>query len=134
MDTVFVSLCDSNYFDKAKKTISELRIFGKWDGQIILIVVGEVSNDPEFFSHNNVVQKSFPKIDTRVLLSKIGSEGFRDSTDKREIYKLTQWEKFHVFDEYFRQWKRVVFLDAGMRIFDNVNYLLELMMVFKWLS
>ena len=126
LKTVFVSLCDSKYFDKAKQTITELRIFGKWNGQIILIVVGELSNDPKFFSHYNVLQKSFPKIDTSVLLSNIGPEGFRDSIDKREIHKLNQWEKFHVFDDYFRQWKRVVFLDAGMRIFDNVKYLLEL--------
>ena len=59
METVFVSLCDSKYFDKAKQTITELRIFGKWNGPIILIVVGELANDPEFFSENRYFHLTF---------------------------------------------------------------------------
>ena len=32
----------------------------------------------------------------------------------------------HVFDNYFLKWDRVVFLDAGLRVLDDVKYLLEL--------
>jgi lipopolysaccharide biosynthesis glycosyltransferase len=60
------------------------------------------------------------------LLTKIGANGFTDTTDKREIHKLPQWEKLHVFDEYFSKWSRVVYLDAGLRVLDDVKYLLEL--------
>ena len=45
---------------------------------------------------------------------------------KREIYKINQWEKLHIFDEYFKSWERVVYLDAGLRVLDDVKWLLEL--------
>ena len=67
----------------------------------------------------------FDKIDKTHLLSKIDSNGFSNS-DKRELTKLNQWEKLHVFDNYFTKWQRVVFLDAGLRVLDDVKYLLEL--------
>jgi len=37
--------------------------------------------------------------------------------DGREFTKIVQWEKLHVFDAYFLEWERVVFLDAGLRLF-----------------
>ena len=47
--------------------------------------------------------------------------------------KLTQWEKIHVFDEFFIKWKRVIYLDSGLRVLDNVKYLLELDYIGKFL-
>ena len=67
----------------------------------------------------------FPSINKSNLLEKIGPNGFSNS-DKREIHKLNQWEKLHVFDDYFLKWDRVTYLDAGLRVLDNVKYLLEL--------
>jgi lipopolysaccharide biosynthesis glycosyltransferase len=42
------------------------------------------------------------------------------------LTKLNQWEKLHIFDDYFKSWQRVVFLDAGLRVLDDVSYLLSL--------
>jgi hypothetical protein len=67
----------------------------------------------------------FSQIDKTPLLEKIGINGFSNS-DKRELNKTNQWEKLHVFDDYFRKWQRVVFLDAGLRVLDDVSYLLSL--------
>jgi hypothetical protein len=71
-----------------------------------------------------VTQKRFSPIDKTELLRKIGS-GFPNS-DGRELTKINQWEKLQVFDDYFRSWNIVVYLDAGMRVLDDVKYLLEL--------
>ena len=59
------------------------------------------------------------------MINEIGPNGFHNS-DKRELLKLNQWEKLHVFDDYFLKWDRVVFLDAGLRVLDDVKYILEL--------
>jgi hypothetical protein len=46
--------------------------------------------------------------------------------DNRHFAKLHQWDKLQVFKPFFRAWERVVFLDAGLRIFDTVQPLLDL--------
>ena len=123
-NTVFVTLTDRNYWNRAKKTIHQLRTYGKWAGSIVLITV-DFDLDEEFKNDQDIIEKKFPLIDKTNLLEKIGSQGFTNS-DRRELTKLTQWEKLHAFDEYFKQWERVVFLDAGLSVLDSVKYLLEL--------
>lgn len=124
-DTVFTLVTDTAYFDRAKRTIIDLRTRGNWRGDVVLITVGFTLN-ANFKDFYNITETSFAAIDKSTLLAKIGSNGFTDTTDKREINKLAQWEKLHVFDEYFAQWSRVVYLDAGLRVLEDVKYLLEL--------
>jgi len=122
--TIFVLITDENYFHKAKVTINDLRTLGNWHDKIVLITIDfNLDNDYKLFS--NITEVKFPLIDKTILLNKIGPEGFSNS-DKREINKLNQWEKLHVFDDYFLKWDRVVFLDAGLRVLEDVKYLLEL--------
>jgi len=124
-DTVFALITDLNYFNKAKRTIIDLRTKGNWNKEIVLITI-DFNLNSNFKDFYQITEIKFPLIDKTALLDKIGQNGFNDTTDKREIYKLNQWEKFHIFDEYFSQWQRVVYLDAGMRIFDDVKYILEI--------
>lgn len=122
--TVCVVLSDKNYEDKVKMTIKDLRITGRWYGTIIHINIG-YNLDVEFKYTYNIKEVSFPLIDKIELLEKIGKDGFKIS-DKREINKINQWEKLHVFDDYFKKWSRVIFFDAGMRILEDINCLLIL--------
>jgi len=121
--TVFVSITDKGYFRKAEQTIKDLRTRGSWHGVIVLITI-DFDLTEDFKNKYDVVEWKFDPIDKTELLGKIG-KGFSNS-DKREINKLNQWEKLHVFDEYFTAWSRVVFLDAGLRVLDNVCHILEL--------
>lgn len=124
-DTVFVLVTDKEFLNKTKKTIIDLRSRGKWIHDITVITIGFNlnSNFKDFYNINEI---QFDKIDTTSLLNKIGPNGFNDTTDKREIQKLTQWEKLHVFDDYFKSWQRVIYLDAGLRVLDDVQNLLNL--------
>jgi len=122
-DTVFVLVTDNNYFPKARRTILDLRTKGEWYGEIVCIVIGFNLSD-NFKNFYNVTQKSFPLIDKNELLMKLGN-GFSEG-DGREKTKLNQWEKLQVFDEYFMNWKRVVYLDSGLRVVESVKYLLDL--------
>jgi hypothetical protein len=124
-DTVFTLVTDFSYFHKAKRTIIDLRSKGNWSGQIVLVTI-DFNLNSNFKDFYNVIEAKFPQIDKSQLLSKIGNEGFVDTTDKREVTKLLQWEKLHIFDDYFSKWGRVVFLDAGLRVLDDVKYLLEI--------
>jgi len=124
-DTVFTLVSDFNYFNKAKRTIIDLRSKGNWKGDIVLITINFDLNT-NFKDFYNVTEKKFTQIDKSILLFKIGQSGFLDTTDKREVTKLLQWEKLHIFDDYFSKWSRVVFFDSGLRILDDVKYLLEI--------
>jgi hypothetical protein len=123
-DTIFVLVTDYAYFYKAHVTIHDLLTIGNWKGKIVLITIDfDLDKNYEFYQY--IIEKRFPPIDKTNLLKEIGPSGFSNS-DKREINKLNQWEKLHVFDDYFSNWKRVVFLDAGLRVLEDVKYLLEL--------
>ena len=124
-DTVFALVTDLYYFYKAKRTIIDLRTKGNWNYEIVLVTI-DFDLNQNFKDFYNIIEVKFPKIDKSNLIDKIGKNGFIDTTDKREINKLNQWEKLHIFDDYFLKWSRVVFLDAGLRVFDDIKYLLEL--------
>lgn len=116
---VFVTLCDSVYFPRARQTIHELRTNGLWKGDIVLINVNMAPIPSSFLDQYNVKTIHFPLLNTS-FLSILRVEPFSEG-DGREWKKLYQWEKIHAFDPYFLQWDRVIFLDAGLRIFDSVQ-------------
>jgi len=124
LDTVFALVTDFKYFDKAKRTIIDLRSKGNWQKDIVLVTI-DFDLNTNFKEFYNIIEIKFPLIDKTILLSKIGENGFTNNPDKRELNKLNQWEKLHVFDDYFLKWSRVVYLDAGLRVLDDVNNLLE---------
>lgn len=123
-NTCFVLITDTLYFGKAMTTIQDLRTIGCWDNDVVLITIDFELNET-IQKQFNIIEAKFPQIDKSKLIQKIGPNGFSNS-DKREIHKLNQWEKLHVFDDYFLQWDRVVYLDSGLRVLDDVKYLLEL--------
>jgi len=125
--TIFTMVTDKAYFYKTHVTINDLRRVGMWTGEIALITIDFDLDelDKNYKQQNNIIEVKFPLIDKTLLLEKIGPYGFENS-DKRELHKLNQWEKLHVFDEYFSKWNRVIYLDAGLRVLDDVKYLLEL--------
>lgn len=122
--TSFVLVTDNHYFHKAIVTINDLRTVGNWTGDMVVITI-DFNLDEQYKINNHIIEKKFTSIDKTNLLQKIGPTGFENS-DKREIHKLNQWEKLHVFDKYFSKWDRIVFLDAGLRVLDDVNCILEL--------
>ena len=122
--TVFALITDKKYFEKAKTTIRDLRLKGNWQGPIVLATI-DFDLNKNFIDYYGITEVKFSPIDKREMLRKIGSNGFTDG-DKREIYKINQWEKLHIFDEYFKRWERVIYLDAGLRVLDDVKNLLEL--------
>jgi hypothetical protein len=134
MSTVFVTICDAPYFDKAVRTIQDLRIVGEWSGPIVLIAV-DFTPDSAFCECYGVQVVSFPRIPTNTLIAEYSRNPLSIPThDRREFTKVTQWEKLHVFDSFFQAWERVVYLDAGLRILDTVENFLCLEWKGKFLA
>ena len=123
--TSFVTLCDASYYPKAKKTIEELRTTGRWKGSIVLITV-DFTPEESFRFHYNILHYQISHISTDTLVEQLKANPIKAMADNRHFGKLYQWDKFYVFHEFFRNWKRVIFLDAGIRILDSVQPLLDL--------
>ena len=121
MSTVFVTLCDAVYYPRALQTIRELRTRGSWTGDVCLIAV---DFDPEPMDRVQIVRTTH--LPTDALVDCLRRHPIRPMDDNRHFAKLHQWDKLQVFKSSFRAWERVVFLDAGIRIFDSVQPLLDL--------
>jgi hypothetical protein len=122
-DTAVVIVTDKLYFNKAEQTIIDVRTKGKWHKTIVLITIDFVL-DKNFKDYYELTEVHFPIINKTELLNKI-KDPFPDG-DYREFTKVNQWEKIHVFDNYFKRWSRIIYFDAGHRVLDSIEYLLEL--------
>jgi alpha-N-acetylglucosamine transferase len=130
--TVFVTLTDSTYFPKAKKTIEELRQRGQWDGDVVLMVVDFVPKQEDL--PMNTLLLNVQHIDHTPLWNTWKTNPIRKMDDNRHYGKIYQWDKLYIFCDFFQQWDRVVFLDAGIRILDTVQHLLDIPYKGKFLS
>lgn len=120
-DTVVVTLCDSAYFPRATRTLHEVREKGGWAGDCVLIAV-DFRPDPIPGVECLVV----PHIDTAPLVASLQAHPLRPMEDNRHLGKLYQWDKLQVFRQEFARWRRVIFLDAGIRVFHGIDTLLAL--------
>lgn len=127
-DTVVVTLCDRGYFGKARRTIEEVRGAGAWKGDVVLIVVDwqPQGDEAAWLEGQRVTVHPVSHIKTDALLEAYKRFPIKSPSDKRDTEKLYQWDKLRVFSESFKRWKKVVFLDAGMRVFDTVEPLLDI--------
>lgn len=116
-----VTYTDIMYLNKALKTINDIRTRGCYSGDLVLITDGNFKLPNTVIESMNIIIKEYPDIDTRELIAKIKQHPFTNS-DQREYNKTKQWNKFYVFDTYFKNWDYIMFVDAGLRIFDCIEY------------
>jgi lipopolysaccharide biosynthesis glycosyltransferase len=122
MKTVVVILSDKHYFHKAKRTILDVRSRGQWTGDIVLITV-DFHPPTNFLDYYQIIPYFVKHIDTSELLEYYKQNPILPTCDNREFSKLTQWDKFYVFDSWFLKWDKVIYLDSGLRVFDRISYL-----------
>lgn len=120
-DTAVVTLCDESYFPKAKRTIQEVREKGGWAGDIVLLAIDFA---PEPIPGVQVMCLSH--IDTSYLVEQLREHPIRPMDDNRHLGKLYQWDKLQVFRSNMKAWKRIIFLDAGIRVFQSIEPLLNI--------
>ena len=121
--TVFVLVCDEPYFHKAQRTIQDLR--AHWDGDVVLVPI-RFEPDGAWAATSRVELMSLPVIFTDGLTAAYAAHPFTKG-DGRHLTKQTQWQKLLAFHPDFQsRWRRLVFLDAGVRVFGPVTPWLDL--------
>jgi hypothetical protein len=74
----------------------------------------------------NVIEYKVNHINTDYLLEQYRKCPIRPTCDNREYAKLTQWDKFYVFSDWFKKWDLVLYVDAGLRVLDSVEHLMSM--------
>jgi hypothetical protein len=117
-----VFVCNKMYFDKFITTCSQLITKGKYKGDICLVIGDDLNNniilDCNFIRNNNIILKYFPDINF--------PQHFMDlqTTLKRPIVwfkKIFQFHKFHLFNEWFKKWDYIIYLDCGITIYSDIQ-------------
>lgn len=122
-----VFVCNGSFLPEFKKTAYELRLNGLWDGDIILIIGDDLDENllklDQFIIEQKIKLLKFKNIvfdqETKEILESI-------KTDGRNLTKKFQWHKLHVFNDFFKQWDYVFYLDCGMKIHSNIEPILKL--------
>ena len=121
-DTCIILMSNKPYLEKAKRTIRQIREIGKYKDDIVLLIGNDLKNDNLII--DNVIIKYFPDIDRSAIIDILKNKSV--SFDGREFNKPFQWHKVHVFDMYFKKWKKCLYIDAGMYIFNPINKIINL--------
>ena len=106
-------------------TIWQLRWFGKYRGDIV-IVVGEdlkVACPAIARSSLKVMPIYFPELDRSEAIKRLKNA---PNTSDVVFNKPFQFHKVHIFDTFFTQWKKVLYVDTKMRVFNPIHPLLDL--------
>lgn len=123
--TAVVTLTDRAYISRAERTIKDVRTRGNWNGPIVLITVDFVPSI-DLINKYDLIIYPVKHIDVSKLKEAWATHPIRRMADERHTKKLAQWNKLHVFDHYFANWERIIFLDAGLRVLDTLEPLLDL--------
>lgn len=119
-DNCIILMCNQPYLNKARNTIKQLREIGKYQDDIVLLV----GDDLKELIVDDVIVKYFPNIDRSSIIEILKYKPI--SSDGREFIKPFQWHKVHIFDTYFKKWKKCLYIDAGMHIFNPIDKIMNL--------
>jgi lipopolysaccharide biosynthesis glycosyltransferase len=129
MKEVIVLMCNAPQIDRAAKTIHQIRNHGQYHGDIVLFFDEDLPrlepNKLEFYKEKyNLILKQFPTINISKYVDTL-SKG-KNEWGYPAHCKLFTIHKFYLFDVYFKGWDKVFYIDAGMRIYNDLNRILEL--------
>ena len=121
-------VCNKKYFNKFVETCDQLINIGKYQGPICLVIGDDLVNDKLLKSSiiidNNIIIKYFPDIKFPKNFHEINRKII--GNDGRHITKTFQWDKMHLFNVYFKQWRYIFYIDCGMKILDEISPMLKL--------
>jgi hypothetical protein len=120
-----VMVTNRAHLQRCLTTVWQLRWFGRYRGEIIMIVGNDLEADIPKIARSGlrVTPRHFPDIDRTETLSEL--EGAMH-TSEVVFTKPFQFQKVYVFDVYFKQWSRILYLDTKMRVLNPISKVLDL--------
>lgn len=120
-----VLLCNKKYFPKFMTTCQQLINNGKYKGDICLVVGDDLQttiNNHKFIINNKIIIKYFPDIK---FPDSFYSSMLSLNRPPHWNKKMFQWHKLYLFDVFFKKWEYIFYLDCGIKIFDNIQPIID---------
>jgi hypothetical protein len=119
MKWVLVTCASARFFESAKKTILDAKTNGNWKDDIVLVTNSELPQlegvEQLCVSTIGVQNLQGNQFEKNVKFAQyLRDKGMYKSPE--ECYDI----KFHIFSEFFKQWDRVFFIDAGAFVNDDL--------------
>ena len=121
---VLVLLTNLPYLSKAVETIRQARTVGWWQHDIVLCVdqATLLSKDAQELSEQcNVILKVMPVYNIDAVLQFWKQQTRHDDLRTYCLTRSFQHQKYFLLDSYFKQWKTVVYIDAGMHVYKSMS-------------
>lgn len=112
MRNVLVTLADSNYIDQAKQLFSSVYWNAEWDGDYLLLAHDISEDELLWFREKGILIYNCDDV--------------FDRNNKNTRYPMSVFSKSYLFKEYFKQWKKIVYLDADIIVTYSLNELLKI--------
>ena len=111
---LIVTLADANFIDQAKQLFSSVYHNAGWEGDYLLLAYNIPENELAWFIEKGiVVYRCEPLSDPLLRIGKTS-------------YPPVVLSKFYLFKEYFKQWSKIIFLDADIIVRASLYELLAL--------
>ncbi len=111
-DTVLVTLADKNFIPQAKQLFSSAYWKGGWSGDYLLLAHEDVPEEElAWFEKKGIAVFRCKRLTVR---NRIGYQ-----------HPPVVLDKFYLFTPFFKQWKRVVFLDADIVVEASLDRFVE---------
>jgi hypothetical protein len=120
---VLALIANEPYIERAKRTIAECRDTGGWQDDIVLLVPVSLMTDTSltlFAKELRIILKELPNRNYKNILDLWAKNRQHDDNDYIKSRSFI-YMKFYLFDMFFKQWKTVFYIDAGMRVFDKLS-------------
>jgi len=118
---VLTFVCNIENINKGINAIKDSRQHGKWDADIVIMLPESLFNHPDvnrYATMLNVILRKLPERNFHTILDVWNTF----PKNKRNIFS---YNKFHVFDTFFKRWDYVVYVDTGSAIIKNIGQIYE---------
>ena len=124
-DTCVVLVTNRSHLERCFLTVWQLRWFGQYRGDIVVIVGDDLRTAMPAIARSGlgVTPQYFPELDRSEALARAMEA---PNTSEVVFTKPFQFHKVHLFDAFFKQWRKVLYIDTKMRVFNPIKPLLEL--------
>jgi len=124
---VMLSTMDEIALRRLRETVEMIRTNGDYQGDIVILTPGSdhflysISSALDPANRRKVYFKVVPSLEGKVHLLPTWYSRQKPNT-KSWVYL----EKFFVYDLFFLNWKKVLYIDSGMRIWNHLQHVFEL--------
>lgn len=108
---LIITVSDANFVKQAKQLFSSVYFNSGWEGDYMLLTHGLAQEDRDWFESKGIIVFDPPP--------------FSDKPTGIGSYPPVLLSKFYFFQEYFKKWQKIIFLDADIIVKASLDSLLE---------